>query len=417
MGFLMKQHEAANLPATPPRRPRRKVLTDTMVADLKPDRTKRYFHPDPDLPCHGVRVAPDGQRSFYVILRDPWKKQRWVRLGSTAELKIEQAREKAREVIARIKEGKPAREPPSVKPDTVEDVIRSWSAQHGSKLRTGGEIMRVLERHVIPAWRNRPFVEIGRLDIANLLDAVEAKHSAWVADSVLSALQGVASWYAVRHDTYRPPFVHKMRRVKKEDRKRDRILNDEELRAVWKAAEKAGTFGAFARLLLLTAQRRDKVVTMKWTDISADGVWTIASQKGEKGNPGSLQLPQLALDIIAQQPRLAKVPYIFPAAHRTGPLNGFNKRKTALDKASGVSGYTLHDLRRTARSLMSRAKVQTEIAERVLGHARPTIEATYNVHAYDDEKADALNRLAQLIETIVHPPEGGNIVAFTKASS
>ena len=181
----------------PARRKRRPVLTDQMVEGLKPDNRKRYFHPDPELPMHGIRVAPDGQKSFYVIIRDPWKKQRWVKLGSTAELKIEQAREKAREVIARIKQGKPAFEPPPVRPDTVEDVIRSWSAQHGSKLRTGGEIMRVLERHVIPVCRDRPFVEIGRLDIAQLLDAVEAKHSAWVANSVLSALQGVA--FLVRH--------------------------------------------------------------------------------------------------------------------------------------------------------------------------------------------------------------------------
>lgn len=387
-----------------------------MVEGLKLDTRKRYFHPDPELPCHGVRVAPDGQKAFYVIIRDPWKKQRWIRLGNTAELKIEQARSFAREVIARIKQGKPAFEPPPIKPDTVEAVITSWAVQHGSKLRTGSEIMRVLERHVIPVWRNRPFVEIGRLDIAQLLDAVEAKHGPWVADSVLSALRAVAGWYTTRHDSYRPPFVGRMRRVKKEDRKRDRILNDDELRAVWKAAEDAGIFGALVRLLLLTAQRRDKVASLRWTDISLEGVWTIATEKGEKGNPGSLKLPQMALDIIAQQPRLANVPYVFPAGHGAGPICGFNKRKTALDKASSVTGYTLHDLRRTARSLMSRAKVSTEIAERVLGHARPSIEATYDVHAYDEEKAEALVKLAALIRSIVHPPEGDNVVEFVKAA-
>jgi integrase len=141
---------------------------------------------------------------------------------------------------------------------------------------------------------------------APLLDAVEDNHGPWVADSVLAALRSVAGWYVTRHDTYRPPFVGKMARVKREDRRRDRILTDDELRAIWQASGKAGVFGALVRLLLLTAQRRDKVATMKWSDISPDGTWTIATERGEKGNAGSLKLPQVALDIIAGQPRLTR---------------------------------------------------------------------------------------------------------------
>jgi integrase len=75
----------------------------------------------------------------------------------------------------------------------------------------------------------------------------------------------------------------------------------------------------------------------------------------------------------------------------------------------GVRGWSLHDLRRTARSLMSRAKVPSDIAERVLGHARRGVEGIYDRHAYLDEKADALRRLAAVIEAIVRPPTG-NVV-------
>ena len=412
----MDEHETLPAPVAGTRRQRRKKLTDLMVAELKPNKRKRYFHPDPELPCHGVRVLPNGQKSFYVVIRDPWKKQRWIKLGNTAELKIEKARDQAREVIERIKKGKSAFEPPPVKPDSVEDVVNDWLVRHASGLRSGDEVGRVLKRHVLPVWGDRPFVEIGRSDISNLLDAVEDNHGPWVADSVLAALRSVAGWYVTRHDTYRPPFVGKMARVKREDRRRDRILTDDELRAIWQASGKAGVFGALVRLLLLTAQRRDKVATMKWSDISPDGTWTIATERGEKGNAGSLKLPQVALDIIAGQPRLTGVPYVFPAPRGKRPLNVFARHKAQLDKASGVSGYTLHDLRRTARSLMSRAKVQTEIAERVLGHARPKIEATYDVHAYDEEKADALAKLAALIERIVHPAESGKVLDFPQAA-
>ena len=392
------------------RRQRRKTLSDAMVAAL-PTKAKRYFHPDPELPMHGVRVMPSGLRAFYVVLRDPWDKQRWVRIGSAAEMTIEHSREKARDVIKRVKEGRAPFEPPPVKPQSVEDVGTTWLKRHvdKNKLRSGDEVRRVLERHVLPVWRNRLFTEIKRSDIADLLDVIEDKHGAWVADTVLSALRSVATWYAGRHDTYQPPFVRGMRRVKKEARKRDRILTDDELRSVWKAAEGTDTYGALVQLLLLTAQRRDKVVTMKWSDLSQDGVWTIATERGEKGNPGSLTLPKMALEIIAKQPRLMSNPRVFAASRGSGPLNGFNKRKAAFDNACGITGWTLHDLRRTSRSLMSRAGVRPDISERVLGHAIAGVEGVYDRHRYDEEKADALVRLADLIETIVDTPANADL--------
>ena len=68
--------------------------------------------------------------------------------------------------------------------------------------------------------------------------------------------------------------------------------------------------------------------------------------------------------------------------------------------------WVIHDLRRTARSLMSKASVRADIAERVLGHAIPGVEGVYDRHGYRDEKADALRRLAALVDTILHPPAG-----------
>jgi hypothetical protein len=85
------------------------------------------------------------------------------------------------------------------------------------------------------------------------------------------------------------------------ERARDRILDDNEIRVLWKAAEESATFGAIVRLLLLTAQRREKIVTMKREDVR-DGRWIIATEAREKGNAGTLVLPQVALDIIEAQP-------------------------------------------------------------------------------------------------------------------
>jgi integrase len=120
-----------------------------------------------------------------------------------------------------------------------------------------------------------------------------------------------------------------------------------------------------------------------------------------------LRLPPLAMKIVKAQPRMAGNPYVFPG--RSGPLAGYSDRHAAFKALCGVDGFSLHDLRRTARSLMARAGVSSEHAERVLGHAIAGVEGIYDRHHYRDETADALKRLARLIEKIVND-EPDNVV-------
>jgi integrase len=173
---------------------------------------------------------------------------------------------------------------------------------------------------------------------------------------------------------------------------------------VWKQAEANGIFGGFVRLLLLTGQRKDKVAKLGWDDLTADGTWIIKTEAREKGNAGELVLPRVALDIISAQPRLASNPYVF-GARRGSPMMGFAHRKDSFcAKLPPMPQWGLHDLRRTARSLMSRAGVSRDVAERVLGHAMDGVEGVYDRHEYKEEKAHALRALAALIEKIVNPP-------------
>jgi integrase len=396
----------------PQRRQRRKVFTDKMVAAL-PRRRKRYFHPDPELPGHGVRVLPDGPSSFYLIARDAFHKQRWVRLGSSAELTIEDSREQARAALKRLKAGLTPFEPPPVKADTVADVVTTWVKRHveAKGLRSGYELQRVLSTHVLPVWGTRAFADIKRSDIARLLDSVEDVSGAWVADSVLAALRSVASWYATRHDNYVPPFVKNMRRVPASARSRSRILDDAELAIVWKAAEaNDDVYGAFVRVALLCGQRRAKLADLRWGDLDGD-VWRIRRAPREKGAPTALRLPPAAMEIITSQPHIHGSPYVF-TGRGNAPLGGFSWRHGAFMTRCGVTGFSVHDLRRCCRSLLSRAGVQPHVAERVLGHSVGGVVAqTYDRHQYSDEMADALKRLARLIERIVGG-EGDNVVPF-----
>jgi len=226
-------------------------------------------------------------------------------------------------------------------------------------------------------------------------------------------------WFESRSDDYRSPIVASMRRDHRTptERARERVLTDDEIRAVWAATEGMPTFGPFVKMLLLTGQRRAKIAGMKWSDIDLDsGVWTIAVEPREKGTPGELPLPPMALEIIAEQPRLLGVDYVFAARGRNGPVSGFGKWKLALDaKLPGMTDWCLHDLRRTARSLMSRAGVNRDHAERVLGHAIVGVEGVYDRHSYLAEKAHALQQLADLITMILTQPEGARVIAIATA--
>jgi integrase len=384
----------------------RKTLTDKGVAALKP-RAQRYAVPDPELRGNYVRVQPSGAKSFVAVAVDPTtRRQVWATIGDFDVLDIEEAREKARSAIKRIKEGKPAFESVRVAPANFVKIAEDWLKRYvrAKGLRSEGEVTRLLRAHVYPAWQDRAFVDIRRSEVAALLDEVEDDHGARQADYVLAIVRQIMGWYATRHDSYVPAIVKGMRRTNPKERARSRILDDNEIRAVWKVAEANGSFGALIRLLLLTAQRREKVVSMRWRDLSADGVWTIPAEAREKGTGGELVLPPIAIAIIRAQPHLGENPFVL-AGRGDGHINGYSKAKRLFDaKLPDIGeGWALHDLRRTARSLMARAGVRPDIAERVLGHVQPGVAGVYDRHSYRDEKADALLQLATLIDGIVHP--------------
>jgi integrase len=382
----------------------RRTWTDSSIEALKPS-LKRYTLPDPKLSGHYVRVTPKGVKTFVAVSRDPQGKQVWHTIGGTDLYKVEEARELARAAIKAIRAGNDR-----AGPQTFAAVSEEWLKRHvdANELRSSVNIRSYLKAHILPAWGGREFEGVRRGDVAKLMDEVEDSSGPAAADMVLAIVSTICNWYATRNENYSSPIIRGMRRTKPKERARKRILSDDELRAIWKAAEANGTYGAFIRILLLTAQRREKVAQMRWDDLHGN-IWVIATEDREKGNAGELMLPQLALDIINAQPRFADNPYVF-GGRGSSPMHDGNRKQLFGAKLPAMPNWTLHDLRRTARSLMSRAGVNDNHAERVLGHVIGGVRGVYDRHSYLNEKAHALKALAALIETIVNPPAQSNVV-------
>jgi integrase len=219
---------------------------------------------------------------------------------------------------------------------------------------------------------------------------------------VLTALKRLLSWHSERSD-FVSPLGRGGRRTSIADRARTRILSNDELRAVWTAAEKDGTpFGPFARFTLLTATRRGESAGLRRTELSDGGAtWVIPAARYKNNRDTLIPLSEAAQAIITAQPTLGD--YVF-STNGTQSLRSFAERKAAFDELCGVTGWTIHDLRRTSRTLLSRAGISADIAERALGHALVGVRGTYDRHAYEAEKRHAFEALAALIERIVHPP-------------
>jgi integrase len=348
-----------------------------------------------------VRVQPTGNRSFVAVTRDPRGKQIWTTIGSATLLTVEEARQQAREVIKRIKAGKD-----KAGPQSFEAVAKDWLHRHvdAKGLRDAYEIRRVLKKHIMPEWGGRDFESIRRGDVSRLLDQIEDESGARTADKVLEITSGICRFYEKRNEDYSSPIIKGMKRYSTKDHARKRILSDDEIRKLWAICDTANGYGALVKLLLLTGQRREKVAAMRWDEIDSDGTWHIPSERREKNNAGELVLPKLALDIINARPRFASSPYIL--SNGNGPMRSFHGPRDAMKaELNFAEDWRLHDLRRTARSLMSRAGIRPDIAERVLGHAIRGVEGVYDRHQYRDEKGHALKALAGLIESIINPAD------------
>jgi integrase len=259
--------------------------------------------------------------------------------------------------------------------------------------------------------------EVRRSHIIKMLDEIEDANGPVAADRTLAYVRKAFNWHATRDDQFNVPVVRGMARVKPKERARTRVLSDDEIRAIWPDLAKAETFGAFTKTLLLTAQRRDEVSHMSCKEIGSDGIWTIPAERYKAKRPNFVPLSRAALAVIAAQPKYDDCDYVFASRAKT-PYSGYSKSKAKLDKAvfaamkkqakkgakvEPIPNWTLHDLRRTAKTLMARAGVRPDISERVLGHVIAGVEGTYDRHSYADEKRDALEKLAAIIERIVTP--------------
>ena len=376
----------------------KRPLTERTIAALKPAPKARLVW-DAIIPGFAVRVGTTGAKSFLLVARFGSPNPTARSLGKVGAITLEDARIRAREWLKLAAAGSdPAAVAVAAQRDTLGAICAEYLAREGSKLRSARWIQSALERLVLPTLGPRQIAEVRRSDVIRLLDAIEDSRGPVMANRTLAILGRVMNWHAGRSDDYSSPIIRGMARRK--EVARDRILTDAELRAVWLATtSEPPVYSAFVRFLLLTAARRNEVAKMTWAEV-ADGVWTLPAGRNKTAVELVRPLSAAALGVLAELPRIG--PWTFTHTGKAS-LSNLARFKIELDRVSGVSGWTYHDLRRTSRSLMSRAGVPSDVAERCLGHMLPGMRKIYDRHAYREEMRIAFEKLATLVAGIVDP--------------
>ena len=189
------------------------------------------------------------------------------------------------------------------------------------------------------------------------------------------------------------------------ERSRDRVLADAELASIWRACGDLGwPFGPIVRLLVLTAARRSEVSGLCWSELDLDrALWTKPSERTKAGRTHELPLSTAALDIIASLPQIDGSPWVFPARRGAGPATSLTAAKRRLDALSGVSGWRIHDLRRTTASGMARLGAAPHIVGAILDHSPASligVTAVYQRHRFQPEQLATLERWAAHVLTL-----------------
>ena len=345
-------------------------LTDRFCSTAKSSAEAQTDYFDETVPGLALRVSGTTKAWSLLYSRADGRRARMT-LGRYPALSLAGARSAALEARSAIAEGRP------IGTDTVAAVWAEYISREAPKLRSAKWRRTIVERHILPTLGDRPIGEVRRSEIVHLLDRIEDASGPSAAHVVLKMLGRLCNWHASRSDEFRSPIVRGMARINPKERERDRILSNDELRLVWAAC--SGVYGAFLRFLLLTAVRRSEAAGMQWSELS-DSLWVIPAGRMKAKAEHVVPLSAAALSCMAeaQGPALLNMrplavndrlagPFVF-GGHKA--LGSFSLLKRRLDEACPLAApWRLHDLRRTARSLMSRAGVNKDIAERCLAHA------------------------------------------------
>ena len=306
---------------------------------------------------------------------------------------------------------------------------RRWKDWRGAERLLRGEPAAVL--------KDKPLPTITRSDVVAILDKYDDRPAA--AARAFAILRKLFRWAEGRGDIERSPISDGFS-APQTPKARDRVLSDEELLLVWKAADTLGyPFGPMYRLLIATGARRDEVAALDWSELDqAEGSWTLPPARAKNGQSHLIPLNNLAIELIDALPGTStneegkviwpKTGLVFTTTGDTA-VSGYSRAKVRLDRAvekivaeksaDTVQPWRVHDLRRTVATGLQRLGVRFEVTEAILNHvsgSRSGVAGVYQRHDWKVEKRTALEAWGNHIRSLLNAASKRNVISLHRTA-
>jgi integrase len=383
-------------------------LTKAGIDCLRP-RPADAVYWDSTLPGFGVKVTPKGRKVFIAMYRTQGGKSRLRKytIGPYGRITLHHARTAAQRIFAARLDGRdPAAEKLELRRrqvvDRIDDLVEAFIADHVSKLRSGGELSRLLRRELILRWGAGSVHDIKRRDISDLVFEAAVERGDHSAHKLLKTVKRFFSWCVGRAVLETSPGIGVKSPLKAASR--DRVLTDEELARILRGARQiGGPYGAIIEFLILTGQRREEVARMTWDEVHLERrIWQLPATRTKNGKDHVVHLSPEALSILGRLKQHEA--FVFCVGKR--PFQDFSRHKRKLDLICGVSNWRLHDLRRTCVSGMAALGIAPHVADKILNHQSGTISgvaAVYQRHEFFAERKAALMLWGSHVGSILMP--------------
>lgn len=391
------------------------------------------------------RVSNEGS-GFWVVRYTANGKRREITLGKYPELSLANAAAETAKLKAEVKQGidplAEKKRPDGVKIQTVNDLAADWLKNDIEKRLKHPQIpRRVYENDLAPRFGELSLNRVSPLDIRHAIEAITASGRPTVANDALGYCKQLFR-HGIRLDLMKsnPADAFTVHHAGGVEQSRSRTLTIEELTTVFRVfRENADQFTRenylAAALLLVLGVRKGELIAAKWSEFSDDGkLWNIPEERSKTGVAITIPLPPVAIGWLEElHLRACGSEYVFPA-RRASKRRGYISDDTlnhALAKLfglkvrpgeppanklgeAGIEHFTIHDLRRTCRSLLASAGVPGHVAERCLNHKLKGVEGIYDRYDYLDERREALQKIADQLTPIINNDSHKNVAVFRR---
>lgn len=426
-----------------------KTVTSLSAQAKREERTLMLW--DKKLRGFGARASKTGRVAwlFQYWLGDKDGQAKRLTIGDTSFMDVDAARTEAErlrgelnasrlraddgvqlDLVARRK-SKRVQEREALEAPTLKDSVDLYFKRNAEPGRYWDELRQRFDRQIIPHFKaDTKVAKITKAEVRHFIETKEETHQA-AARMHFATLRPFFKWCVERDLMAVSPMATLA--TPEVGEARDRVLTDKEVKAFWQATvalskepetdtpqiEPSPIFAPFYRLLLLTAQRRDEVAGIRWSELDLDAcTWTIPRERAKNDRAHLVHLSPQAMAVIAKVPKVDKVDFLFSTTGKN-PISGFAKPKARLDtlmqeSLGKLDPWRVHDLRRTAATGMQKLGFQLPVVEWVLNHvsgSRGGLAGIYQRHEYLEERKKALEAWGTYVDSLIADrPMTANVV-------